>query len=79
MIKIQIAVVTIGICLIWLIVRVLTAEHKIDRQSIEICSFYAPIRKEEYKDTKWKDMDFYQSCIDNIECTTPVIPCEKRK
>lgn len=52
-------------------------ESKVDRQTIEICASVAPIRKEEYKNTEWKDFDFYQSCIDNIECTSPVKPCKR--
>jgi len=61
-----------------LIYRISKVEHKIDQQTIILCASIAPIRKEEYKDTKWKDFDFYQSCIDNIECTSPVVPCERK-
>ncbi len=50
-------------------------ENKIDQALIETCVYWGEIRKEEYKDTKWKDLDFYQSCIDNIRCTSPLVKC----
>jgi len=72
-------IVTILVCMILfaLAYKISKLEHKIDQQTILVCASIAPIRKEEYKNTKWKDFDFYQSCIDNIDCTSPVMPCER--
>ena len=72
-----IIIAAIIVSFVLLEIRLSKVEHKIDKQTIEICASIAPIRKEEWKNTAWKDFDWYQSCIDNIECTSPVRPCKK--
>lgn len=50
--------------------------NDVDKKTKEVCSAIAPIRKREYKNTAWKDFDFYKSCIDNIKCTSPLKICK---
>ena len=62
--------------LVILALRMKKIEAVVDRNTEEVCASLAPIRKEEYKNTDWKDFDFYKSCIDNIRCTSPEKPCK---
>lgn len=48
-----------------------TIKPGLDAQTVATCEYWAPIRKEEYKNTQWADFDFYQSCIDNIQYANP--------
>ena len=37
-----------------------------EQRVIKLCAEIAPMRQEQYKDTQWKHMDFYKSCINNV-------------
>lgn len=49
---------------------------RLDKQVEVTCHIYAEINKDNYKGTKWENLDFYKSCVENNRCTSPLIPCE---
>jgi hypothetical protein len=64
--------VFLGLTLLTLSITLNKVIHEVDQQTIFVCETLAPIRKEQYKNTEWKDMDFYQSCIENVKFSSPL-------
>lgn len=50
----------------------LRVEVRLDKLSVETCEHYGAIRQKEFADTQWEDIDFTQSCLDNVLYATPL-------
>lgn len=50
-----------------------TMQRSIPDDVRDLCLKSAAASEESFKDTKWAQMDFYQSCVDNIMNTSPTL------
>lgn len=66
-----------GLIIIYAMIR--AYNNSVDQQTIDVCTYYAPIRKAEYAGTPYANLDFYKFCIDNIKCISPAnLPADCR-
>lgn len=69
---------TILILLVIAIIIVISAnlyQKYITRQIYNECEPLGKAQHELYKDTIFKDFDFYESCVKNVICTSPLHKC----
>lgn len=55
-----------------IIIRVAFKNHDVDLQTKLVCQQMSIENKYNYRNTEFKDMDFYKSCIDNVLYTSPL-------
>lgn len=66
---------TIFVLSFWLghlISMVAIKSHDVDLQTKLVCQQMSIENKYNYRNTEFKDMDFYKSCIDNVLYTSPL-------
>ena len=55
---------------------ILSFQKQLASTTHEICSTLAPIRQREHATDKFANLDYYQMCLDNIRCSSPLVKCD---
>lgn len=73
--RILLPIMTIVLVAIYAMYQVSVHKATTTQQVYDYCDGIAKKQHEEYKDTIFKDFNFYQSCVDNVRCTSPIKEC----
>ena len=65
-------VISVLFYLIYIIYSLFIVIKTVDKDTISTCQQMAIKNKYDYRNTEFKNFDFYKSCIDNVRYTSPL-------